>query len=178
VLAPSQILKSLDFRPTRVHTRRRVPCRSPAENDPQTHISLLEDHLAVLAYLIPPRGKRAFTLWHPDLHASSILVTAPPAEIPQIESILDWQTACTDTLDGDAQSPAGPSYKKLLVITYTLGHRVPGTWRQRFWRKSSQKSATIGKKSLVRGNLILSRFRTKGACNTPTDAIFCSGVGD
>ncbi|KAJ7481656.1 hypothetical protein FB451DRAFT_134092 [Mycena latifolia] len=86
----------------RVHAKPHSPTsplyRSPAENDPQTHIELLEAYLCVLDYLVPPRHMRAFTLWHPDLHASNIIITSSSAELPRIESIIDWQTARIEPL--------------------------------------------------------------------------------
>ncbi|KAJ6591166.1 kinase-like domain-containing protein [Mycena vulgaris] len=86
------------------HARPHAPTsplyRSPTENDPQTHIELLQAYLSVIDYLLPPRHMHAFTLWHPDLHASNIIVTPSPTEIPQIrvESIIDWQTARIEPL--------------------------------------------------------------------------------
>ncbi|KAJ7156111.1 kinase-like domain-containing protein [Mycena crocata] len=72
--------------------------RSATENDPQTHLALLRDYSSVIDHLIPPKHLRALTLWHPDFHASNIIVTSLPAEIPRIEAVLDWQTARIEPL--------------------------------------------------------------------------------
>ncbi|KAJ6631571.1 kinase-like domain-containing protein [Mycena sp. CBHHK59/15] len=103
------------------HARPHAPTsplyRSPTENDPHAHIALLQDYLAVIGHFIPPRKLRAFTLWHPDLHASNIIVTPPPAELPRIEAIIDWQTARIEPL---LQAGTIPDF-----IEYEDGEYVP-----------------------------------------------------
>jgi hypothetical protein len=70
--------------------------RSDRENDPQTHIRLLEKYALVASFLTPREDLCLFRLWHPDLHLSNILVSGPDS--PEITGIIDWQEACIDLL--------------------------------------------------------------------------------
>lgn len=99
--------------------------RSATENDPQTHIELLQAYLSVVDHLIPPRQVRASTLWHPDLHASNIILTSPPTEIPRIESIIDWQTARIEPLFYTGSIPDFVDINILNMLRFPLRATLP-----------------------------------------------------
>ncbi|KAJ7099703.1 kinase-like domain-containing protein [Mycena epipterygia] len=110
------------------HARPHLPTsplyRSPLENDPKTHVALLQAYISVIDYLVPPRRVRALTLWHPDLHASNLIVTSPPAEAPRIESIIDWQTARIEPLLHAGTIPTFLDYSHGTYVTPVAPGRV------------------------------------------------------
>ena len=70
--------------------------RSDRENDPQTHIHLLEKYALVVSALVPRTDLCTFRLWHPDLHLSNILISGP--NLANVVGVIDWQEACIDPL--------------------------------------------------------------------------------
>lgn len=70
--------------------------RSDRENDPQTHIHLLEKYALVVDALVPRADLCTFRLWHPDLHLSNILISGP--DLGNVAGVIDWQEACIDPL--------------------------------------------------------------------------------
>lgn len=82
--------------------------RSDKENDPLTHIRLLEKYALVASSLTPREDLCAFRLWHPDLHLSNILISGPKS--PEIAGIIDWQESCIDLLLSSGSVPQFMAY--------------------------------------------------------------------
>lgn len=63
--------------------------RSESQNDPASHIDLLQRYLKVIPFLIPEPEFVTPTILHTDLHMGNIFVHS--AENSEILSIIDWQ---------------------------------------------------------------------------------------
>lgn len=81
---------------TKPHPKDSPLFRSDRENDPQTHIHLLEKYALVVDALVPRADLCTFRLWHPDLHLSNILISGP--DLGNVAGVIDWQEACIDPL--------------------------------------------------------------------------------
>lgn len=64
---------------------------SDVENNPDTHLRLLDCLESIIPYFNFPPSFMELKLSHPDLHPSNVLVT--PNGYPEITGIIDWQHA-------------------------------------------------------------------------------------
>ncbi|KAJ7668641.1 hypothetical protein DFH06DRAFT_204206 [Mycena polygramma] len=61
----------------------------PEDNDPSSHIRILDEYLKLIPALLPPLPLQAPVLWHTDLNRCNIFVSAD--EPPVVSSVIDWR---------------------------------------------------------------------------------------
>ncbi|KAH9832487.1 kinase-like domain-containing protein, partial [Rhodofomes roseus] len=96
--------------------------RSERENSPATHIDVLQRCLQVLPFLPDLPEFSTFCVWHPDLHASNIIVDETGPLTPRF--FIDWQTATVETLV-DIPMPPFLSFDRGKYIKAVYGPAMP-----------------------------------------------------
>lgn len=75
------------------------------QHDPDLHIRLLEQFLAILPFILPKDQFIGYpTLWHADLHADNIFVEE--SDPSKITSIIDWQSVGANPFFMQARFPS------------------------------------------------------------------------
>ncbi|PYH90164.1 hypothetical protein BO71DRAFT_487355 [Aspergillus ellipticus CBS 707.79] len=85
---------------------------SMAQNNPETHIQLLERYLRVAPHLVDvDRQLACSTLWHTDLHSSNLFV-----EGDHITAVIDWQGVWAGPLFLQAQPSRLVNYEGEMLL--------------------------------------------------------------
>lgn len=85
---------------------------SPAQNDPQAHLHLLEKYLSIVPCLTDVDSDLSRpTLWHDDLHSSNFFV-----QNNRISAVIDWQGSWAGPLFLQAQPSPLVDYQGDLLL--------------------------------------------------------------